>query len=95
MIDVWMWYDGDTLDCVEACVATNLHIPPHLIEEAQQLGGHSTKKSAVMAALEEYIRRRSVPRIVELFGTVDYEPDYDYKTERRKSSARVPHEDTD
>lgn len=76
-------------------MATNLHIPPELICEAQRAGGHSTKKAAVIAALEEYVRRRSVPRIVELFGTIDYDPEYDYKAERRRSQERVPHEDAD
>lgn len=35
---------------------TNLAIDDRLIEEARQVGHHSTKKEAVTAALGEYIR---------------------------------------
>ena len=37
---------------------TNLAIDDRLIEEARQIGHHGTKKEAVTAALDEYIRRR-------------------------------------
>jgi hypothetical protein len=84
-----------TPQCVEARVATNLHIPPELICEAQELGGHSTKKAAVVAALEEYVRKRTTPKIVALFGTIEHDSAYDYKAERRRSLDRVPHEDAD
>lgn len=66
------------------CMATNLAIEPGLIEEAQAIGGHKSKKEAVTAALEEYIRKRKQMRILEAFGTVDFDPAYDYKTERRR-----------
>jgi Bacterial antitoxin of type II TA system, VapB len=41
-----------------------------------------TKKEAVTAALDEYVRRRKQQRILTLFGSIDYRPDYDYKKER-------------
>jgi hypothetical protein len=62
---------------------TNLAIDDHLIQEAQKLGGHRTKKDAVNAALDEYVRRRKQMEIVSLFGTIDYDPEYDYKRARR------------
>lgn len=37
---------------------TNLAIDDNLIQEAQKLGRHRTKKEAVTAALDEYIKRR-------------------------------------
>ncbi len=55
-----------------------------LIEEARRLGEHKTAQEAITAALEEYVRHRRQLRILELFGTVDFDPDYDCKTERRK-----------
>ena len=64
-------------------MATNLAIDDSLIQEAQKLGGHVTKKAAVSQALMEYIQRRRQLEIVELFGSVDYEADYDYKQQRR------------
>jgi len=65
-------------------MATNLALDDRLIEEAQRAGKHKTKKEAVTAALAEYIRRRKQLRILESFGTVDLDPGYDYKAERRR-----------
>jgi hypothetical protein len=62
---------------------TNLAIDDRLIEEARKLGHHRTKKDAVNAALDEYIQRRKQQEILSLFGTIDYDPAYDYKRERR------------
>jgi hypothetical protein len=65
---------------------TNLDIDDRLIVEAQKLGRHRTKKETVTAALDEYIRRRKQQQIVSLFGTIDYDPAYDYKRARLKRS---------
>ena len=70
--------------CNNLHMATNLAIDEGLIEEAQQVGGHRTKKEAVTAALGEYIQRRKQLQILDSFGTVDFDPAYDYKAERRK-----------
>lgn len=43
-----------------------------------------TKKEAVTAALDEYIRRRKQMQILDLFDTIDYREDYDYKANRRR-----------
>lgn len=61
---------------------TNLAIDDKLIEEARRVGGHGTKKQAVTAALDEYIRKRKQLGILDLFGTIDYAPTYDYKRNR-------------
>ena len=62
---------------------TNLALDDRLILEAQKLGKHRTKKEAVTAALDEYVRRRKQMEIISLFGTIDYDPAYDYKRARR------------
>jgi len=64
-------------------MATNLAIDDTLIEEARHIGRHLTKKAAVTAALEEYIQRRKQLEIIDLFGTVDFNPEYDYKASRQ------------
>jgi len=38
----------------------------------------------VTEALREYIQRRKHARILELFGTVDYDPTYDHKRQRAR-----------
>lgn len=63
---------------------TNLAIDNNLIEEARRVGHHKTKKQAVTTALEEYIQYRRQLRILADFGTVDFDPEYDYKAERRR-----------
>lgn len=65
-------------------MATNLALDDRLIVEAQRVGKHKTKKEAVTAALSEYVRRRKQLDILKLFGTIDYDPSYDYKAERRR-----------
>jgi hypothetical protein len=62
---------------------TNLALDDKLIAEALRIGHHSTKKAAVTAALQEYIQRRKQMEILKLFGTIDYDPAYDYKKVRQ------------
>jgi len=66
---------------------TNLAIDDRLLEEAQKIGRHRTKKETVNAALEEYIERRKQQEILALFGKIDYAPSYDYKRERKAKRA--------
>ena len=63
---------------------TNLAIDDELLEEALRLGGHRTKKATVNEALREYVQRRKQLGILDLFGQIDYDPDYDYKEQRRR-----------
>ncbi len=66
-------------------MATNLAIDDRLLEEAQRIGGHRTKKATVTEALQEYIQHRKQAKILSLFGTVEVDPKYDYKKQRRKA----------
>lgn len=64
-------------------MATNLALDDKLIQEAQEIGNQKTKKAVVTEALQEYIQRRKQLEILELFGTLDYEESYDYKSQRK------------
>ena len=66
-------------------MATNLSIDPDLLERALELSGERTKKAAVTKALQEYIARREQENMIELFGKLDWDADYDYKAERSRS----------
>lgn len=63
---------------------TNLALDDKLIAEAKRLGGHRSKREAVNAALDEYVRRRKRRQILDLFGELDGDERYDYKAERRR-----------
>ena len=65
-------------------MATNLSIDPKLLERALAVSGERTKKAAVTKALKEFIARREQKRLVELFHSLEWEPDYDYKDERSR-----------
>ena len=63
-------------------MATNLALDDRLIEEAKKLGKHRTKKETVTEALREYIQRRKQMEILNLFGRIEYDEEYDYKRQR-------------
>ena len=65
-------------------MATNLSIDPALLDEALAIGGEKTKKATVTKALEEFIWRRRQREIVELFGKLVWDDDFDYKRERTR-----------
>ena len=62
---------------------TNLHIDSKLLEKAQRLGHHRTKRETVNEALREYIERRKRMEAVDLFGSVDFDADFDHKKLRK------------
>ena len=66
-------------------MATNLQIDEHLMQEALELVGHRTKRAIVEEALHEYVMRRKQLQIVDLFGTVEYDEDYDHKEQRNRT----------
>jgi hypothetical protein len=67
-------------------MATNLALDDKLIEEARRVGKHKSKKEAVTAALDEYVRKRKQIRILDAFGTLLFDPIYDYKAERQRTA---------
>jgi Arc/MetJ family transcription regulator len=66
-------------------MATNLQIDDSLISKAVKLGGHKTKKAAVTQALVEYIEHLEQAKVVLMFGTVEYDPSYNYKEQRKRT----------
>ena len=65
-------------------MATNLALDDELIEKAKEVGNHPSKKEAVTVALKEYIRNNKQREILELFGTLEFNPNYNYKKQRTK-----------
>ncbi len=67
-------------------MATNLALDDRLIKEAVKLGEHKTKRDAVNAALEEYIRIKKLGGFDDLIGKVDYYDDVRPKARKRRSA---------
>ena len=66
-------------------MATNLELDDRLIRQAVRLGGYRTKKAAVTQALSEYVSHLKQEGILDLFGKVDFEADYDPKRQRARA----------
>lgn len=66
-------------------LATNLQLDDKLIEKSVKLGKHKTKRAAVTQALKEYVEHLEQQNLLALFGKVDYDPEYDYKKQRKKT----------
>jgi len=65
-------------------MAANRELDDSLLDLAQKVGGMKTKKDTVNSASKEFIERRRQEEILGLFGTIEWDNEYDYK-ELRKS----------
>lgn len=65
-------------------MATNLAIDEKLLLDALHISGFKTKKETVNQALKEFIQRRKQEEIIDLFGTIQFDDDYDYKKLRNR-----------
>ncbi|NES96929.1 MAG: type II toxin-antitoxin system VapB family antitoxin [Desertifilum sp. SIO1I2] len=63
----------------------NVQIDEKLIEEALVLSDRPTIDLLLEDALREYIQRRQQLKILDLFGTIDYEESYNYKQQRQET----------
>jgi prevent-host-death family protein len=54
-----------------------------LLREARRKGKHVSDKETLTAALREYIRRQNTEDLIAAFGTIEFDPDWDYKKLRR------------
>ncbi|SMP50144.1 antitoxin of type II TA system, VapB [Desulfonatronum zhilinae] len=66
-------------------MATNLQLDDRLIKEAVVLGNHRTKKAAVTQALIDSVRHLRQEQILNLFGKIDFDPEYDHKRQRTRT----------
>ena len=65
-------------------MATNLAIDDNLLILAQSIAGIKTKKDTVNQALKEFVQRRKQEDVINLFGQIEYDEDYDYKEMRSR-----------
>lgn len=69
--------------CEHPHMATNIELNEPLLSKAMRLGGIKTKKEAVNQALSEYVQRREQLKVLDFFGKVDLDPEFDYKRQRK------------
>ncbi len=73
-----------SLMCEHSHMATNLALDPELLERALAVSGEKTKKATVTRALKEFIARREQKRLLELFGALEWDAEYNHKRERSR-----------
>lgn len=61
---------------------TSFNINPELLQEAIDLETNTPIEVLVEKALRDYIDQYKRLKVIELFGTIDYNEDYDYKEQR-------------
>ena len=76
----------NTKFCKEGANTMNLNQVKQndLVNEALKIGGFKTKKETIDMALREFIQRRKQQEIINLFNTIEYDEDFDYKTQRQR-----------
>ena len=73
-------------------MATNLAIDPQLLTKAFEVGGEETMGETVNRALREFIARREQERLLELFGKLDWDDEYDHRRNEHASDAVCGHQ---
>lgn len=66
-------------------MTTSLNINEALLKEALALDNQVNIDSLVETALREYIQRRKRLKVLDLFGTIEYDADYNYKQQRHQA----------
>ncbi len=52
---------------------TTLNIPEDLIKKAMSLAKHRTKTETVIVALQEYVRKKKIEKIMEYQGKLQFD----------------------
>jgi len=61
-----------------------VRIDKRLLGKAFRIGRLRTRSATIEQALTEFIMRREQLQITEIFGTIDIDPAYDYKSQRNR-----------
>ena len=59
-----------------------LNIPDDLMREVQQLSGEKSKRSAIVTAMEAFVRQKKTEDLLALKGKIQI--DYDWEAEEEK-----------
>jgi hypothetical protein len=64
-----------------------LNIPDELIDEVQRLSGQKSKTGAIVAVMEEYVRRRKMEDLLALRGKIDIAYDWEKEEDAELKAA--------
>jgi len=70
-------------------MVTRLTLDNQLLEVAFRLGGLKTPKETVSVALEEFIKKRKLEELIDMFHSIDYDASYNYKELRNSKLSEV------
>ena len=65
-------------------MATNLAIDNDLLTQALELGEFKSKKETVNTLLREFIQRQKQLEVIDLFGTIKFDDQFDCRKMRGK-----------
>lgn len=66
---------------------TTIDIPEDLLRDVEEVTGAATRREALIQALEEYLRRRRLQRVIDVAGTLDF--DVDIRALRKRDRKRT------
>jgi Arc/MetJ family transcription regulator len=64
----------------------NMKLDDRLVKRAVKLGRFKTKEQAVNTAVSEFIQRHQRRLILDLYGKIQFDTEWDYKRMRRSRS---------
>ena len=64
-----------------------LNIPDDLLNEVQRISGQKSKTKAIVAVMEDYVRRQRMQSLLALRGKVQIEYDWELEEERELKAA--------
>ncbi len=66
-------------------MVVSLTVDGDLLDKAVNISASKSKNETVTLALEEFIQRRKMSEVIDLFGKVEYDEGYDYKILRART----------
>ena len=60
----------------------SIEVNDKLVKDGLEFSGLTSKEALIIEALSLYVDKLARKRLLEAFGTVDYDPDYDPKAHR-------------
>ncbi len=73
----------DDLMYQEVMMTMDLAVDNNLLSLALRVGGFKSKKETINVALKEFVEKHKQFEIIELFGQLPCDDDYDYKEGRK------------